>query len=110
MYKLCARALAQSGDVTKAASAYLEAGSNQDAERMAWLAGDWQTLAVSADDSYRKVARLRLSNSSESTDNTAKEEQVLARHQTLLAESVALRNLAGDLLAKHPMSDFKDLH
>ncbi len=107
---LRARALALSGDVNEAASAYLDAGSNQDAERMAWLAGDWQTLAASADESYRKVARLRLSNSPESTDKTSKEEQVLARHQTLLAESVALRNLAGDLLAKHPVGDFKDLH
>ena len=71
---------------------------------LAWLAGDWATLAANGEDSISQAARLALARKSESEDPTEPATEGILRHtRELIADSQESRAVLKELLADFPL-------
>ena len=98
-------ALARSTKTEAAARVYREAGMVDEASRLAWLAGDWETLALSSNPAHSQLATWKMAKEAQAKDIDISENAVLARHQALIDDSLAFRDLANSLLAQHEVGN-----
>ncbi len=103
--QLRAEARSLVGDHEMAAKMLTDLGKEQLAEEQNWLGGNLGALASSETEVYRQTSDL-ISKSETSADETEDSTQgILARNRGLLEDSANSRNVLGDLLDWHRLTD-----